>query len=79
MSVEYRVNLGSAAVQGSCDLKEHFQWELKWGARRKEHKDGEYNGGKMCNRKSFFFLCLFCCLLSLYFFFFQFYCDTVDL
>ena len=59
MSGQCRVSLGSGAARASCDLKEHCQWELKWGARRKEHKDGEYNGGKMCNTKSFFFRCRF--------------------
>ena len=58
MSVECRISLGSGAARGSCRLKERCQWEMKLGARRKEHKDGGYNGGKMCNRKSFYF-CVF--------------------
>lgn len=49
------------------------------GARRKEHKDGEYNGGKMCNTKSFFFWVVFAASFLSIFFSFQFYCDTIDI
>ena len=31
MSGQCRVSLGPGAARGSCDLKEHCQWELKLG------------------------------------------------